>query len=281
MKTAVLTDSGSAMSIEHAKAKGIFLVPLQVIDGKVSFQDGIEITTEQLFERLRQNHTPKTSMPIASIIIDTMEQIKKEGYDEVIAVPLSSGLSGTAQVMHMCAKDVHLPITIIENYTTCDLEGYIAELVHGYVKKGMKADEIRKIIDEKIKVSGTYILPNDIQHLKRGGRLTLLAATAANLLKIKPVLKIDPSTKGKIDVVGKVRTDAKATKMVLDKIYEEMKDKAGVVYVIHSDNLNKAEMIRSELKTLCPQLDIYINTISAVISAHTGLDCIAVQYMAQ
>lgn len=279
MKIAILTDSGSAMSKQQAREAGLYLVPLQVIDGEESFQDGIEISTEQLYERLRQNHTPKTSLPITSVIMETMVEIKGAGYDSIIAIPLSSGLSGTAQAMHMCAQDVGIPLTIIENYTTCDLEGYIAKLVHSYVSQAKPIDEIMQLVNTKIETSGTYVLPNDIQHLKRGGRLTPLAAAAASLLKIKPILKIGSETNGKIDVIGKVRTEAKATKQVVDQICEQFKDCKGTIFIIHSDALSRAETIRDAIQACCPQVDIYMNTISAVISAHTGLDCIAVQYI--
>lgn len=279
MKIAVLTDSGSAMSIAQAREKGLFLVPLQVIDGQETFTDGVDISTTQLYDRLRQNHTPKTSMPTAAMIADTIEEIKEEGYDEIIAVPLSSGLSGTGQTMHMCAKQANIPITIIEIYTTCDLEGYIAEMAYSYVAQGLPADKIKELIEAKVTKSSTIVLPNDIQHLKRGGRLTPVAAAAASLLKIKPVLKIDPSTNGKIDVFGKVRTEHRATALGIDTVCEQMQQNMGVVYVIHSDNLTKAELIKKEIETRCSRVQVHVNTISPVISAHTGLDCIAIQYM--
>lgn len=279
MKIAVLTDSGSAMSISQAREKGLFLVPLQVVDGQETFTDGVDISTAQLYDRLRQNHTPKTSMPTTAVIAETIEEIKREGYEQIIAVPLSSGLSGTGQTMFMCAQQANIPITIIEIYTTCDLQGYIAEMVHSLVAQGLSADKIKELVEEKVKTSGTVVLPNDIQHLKRGGRLTPVAAAAASLLKIKPVLKIDPSTNGKIDVFGKVRTEHKATALGVNMVCDWMNQHAGMVYVIHSDNLTKAETIKKEIETRCPPVQVQINTISPVISAHTGLDCIAIQYI--
>lgn len=279
MKIAVLTDSGSAMSKEAAKEKGLYLVPLQVIDEEVSYQDGVDITTKELYERLKQQHTPKTSMPMLSVIEDTINEIIEDGYEAIVSVPLSSGLSSTFNSIAMCAKEAGIPLVTVENHTTCDLQGYDALLAKKYVDEGKSLEEIKCMVEEKVKTSGTLILPNDLQHLKRGGRLTPLAAAAAGFLKIKPILKIDPETNGKIDVFEKVRTEKKATAFAVDYISEKLHGKQGKIYVIHSDSLAKATEIKAMLMDKNPHLDIEINTISAVISAHTGLDCIAIQYI--
>lgn len=276
---AIVTDSGSALSQEEAKEKGIFLLPLQVIDGEHAYQDGVDISTDELYDALRQQHTPKTSMPMGSVIEETLEKIRLQGYEEILCIPLSSGLSSTFDTIQLMAADMGLNVVHIENYTTCDLQGYEALLAKAYVDEGKSAEEIQKLLHEKIMTSGTLILPNDIQHLKRGGRLTPLAAAAANLLKIKPILIIDPSTKGKIDVFDKVRTEKKAVAMAVDTISKKLEGKAGHVFVIHSDCVEKAEHIRSMLQERNDRLCIHIHTIGAVIAAHTGLDCIAIQYI--
>lgn len=279
MRIAVLTDSGSALNKEQAKQHGLYFMPLQVIDGESSFQDGVDITTEEVYDRLRQNHTPKTSMPILSVIEDTIMEIKQDGYDAILSVPLSSGLSSTFNSIEICGKDLNIPVVTIENYTTCDLQGYVALLAKQYVDEGKTLEETKALVEAKVERSGTLILPNDLQHLKRGGRLTPLAAAAAGLLKIKPILYIGPETKGKIDVFEKVRTEKKAAAFAVDHISAFLKGKQGKVFVIHSDYYAKAEEISHSLKEQNPELDIEINTISAVISAHTGLNCIAIQYI--
>lgn len=264
MRIAVLTDSGSALNKEQAKQHGLYFMPLQVIDGESSFQDGVDITTEEVYDRLRQNHTPKTSMPILSVIEDTIMEIKQDGYDAILSVPLSSGLSSTFNSIEVCGKDLNIPVVTIENYTTCDLQGYVALLAKQYVDEGKTLEETKALVEAKI---------------ERSGRLTPLAAAAAGLLKIKPILYIGPETKGKIDVFEKVRTEKKAAAYAVDHIGAFLKGKQGKVFVIHSDYYAKAEEISHSLKEQNPELDIEINTISAVISAHTGLNCIAIQYI--
>lgn len=279
MKIAILTDTGSALSIVDAQRYGLYLLPLQVIDEEKSYQDGIDITTMELYERLKKNHIPKTSMPILSVIEDTIEKIKTDGYDAILSIPLSSGLSSTYNAIKLCGEDVGIPVTTIENYTTCDLQGYEAILAKHYVDEGKSIEEVKQIVEDKVKTSGTLILPNDLQHLKRGGRLTPLAAAAAGLLKIKPILRIDPDTNGKIDVFEKVRTEKKATAFAVAYIMEQLHGKKGKIFVIHSDCMNRAQEVKQLLLEKDPTLDIETNYISAVISAHTGLDCIAIQYI--
>lgn len=279
MKTAILTDSGSAMTIQQAQEHGIFLLPLQVIDEEHSYQDGVDISTEELYEALRKQHTPKTSMPVGSVIEATLRTIKEQGYEEIVSVPLSSGLSSTFNTIQVMAREIGIPVIHIEDFTTCDLQGHEALLAKRYADEGKSGAEISELLSKLIRTSGTLILPNDIQHLKRGGRLTPLAAAAASLLKIKPVLIIDPSTQGKIDVLEKVCTEKKAAAHAVDTISEKLAGREGYVYVIHSGCLEKAEDIRRQLLERNSRLEIRINTISAVIAAHTGLDCIAIQYI--
>lgn len=183
MKIAVLTDSGSALTKESGKALGLYVVPLEVIDGTDSFRDGVDMTTQELYERLRLQHTPKTSMPLTSEIEDVLQEIKQNGYTHIIAVPLSSGLSGTYNTMRMCAEDLAIPMTIIENYTTCDLQCHDALLALACSKQNMEPEAIKAYVGDKVKESGTLILPNDIQHLKRGGRFNTTCGSCSQFVE--------------------------------------------------------------------------------------------------
>lgn len=279
MKTAILTDSGCGLTPQQAKEYGIYLVPLQVIDENVSYQDGLDMTTEDLYERLRQQHTPKTSMPNGESLEKVMKEIREAGYEDVVGVPLPSGLSSTGNAMRMAAEEEGLGFALLETYTTCDLQFHNAKLALEFAQQGLSKEDIVKEVEKKVVNSASLIVPNDIQHLKRGGRLTPVAAAAANLLKIKPILKIDPSTNGRIDVIDKVRTEKKAISKVVDDVCDVIKDAQGDIFVIHSDCLSKAEEIQEEIRKRCPNANVHCNLICAVISAHTGLDCIAIQYM--
>lgn len=154
MKTAILTDSGSAMTIQQAQEHGIFLLPLQVIDEEHSYQDGVDISTEELYEALRKQHTPKTSMPVGSVIEATLRTIKEQGYEEIVSVPLSSGLSSTFNTIQVMAREIGIPVIHIEDFTTCDLQGHEALLAKRYADEGKSGAEISELLSKLIRTSG-------------------------------------------------------------------------------------------------------------------------------
>lgn len=277
MKIAIITDSGCGLSNDQAKAAGLFLLPLQIMDKEKSYRDCYEITTLQLYDLLRNGSMPKTSSPTVQDIENMMNHLIQEGYDEIISVPLSSGLSGTHQVISMVANDKNIPITTIEVYSTCNIQRQIALDAKRLADQGKSSAEIKAILDAAIATNLTLILPNDLQHLKRGGRLTPIAASLANLLKIKPILRIGPETEGKIDVQDKVRTESKAIKYSVDFLCSKMSDKPYRVFVINSDAKEKAEQIAEMFRNADKDTEVEIDDISSVIASHTGLDCIALQ----
>lgn len=282
MKIAVISDSGCGMSEKEAQERGIFVLPLQLIINDVSYRDGVDIQAEDLYDKLKEGALPKTSMPVMSDIDELFHRLKEEGYDHAIAIPLSTGLSSTTQSLNIAAQMEELPLTCIEVSSTCCIEKYVTIQVKALVDAGKSVEEIKALVLPKIASSGTLIYPNDLNHLKRGGRLTPVAASLATLLKIKPILKIDPSTQGRIDVEAKVRTEKKAERYVIENIAARLdKDKAYEVFIIDSDCREKALRMKEELAALVQGQDVHItnDNIYAVISSHTGLDCIAVQYI--
>ena len=275
MKIAVISDSGCGMSEKEAQERGIFILPLQLIINDISYRDGVDIQADDLYAKLKEGALPKTSMPVMSDIDTLFHQLKEEGYDQAIAIPLSTGLSSTTQSLNIAAEMEGLPLTCIEVSSTCCIEKYVTIQVKKLVDAGKTVEEIKAIILPKIAASGTLIYPNDLNHLKRGGRLTPVAASLATLLKINPILKIDPSTEGRIDVEAKVRTEKKAERYMVENIaLRLMKDRSYQVFIIDSNCRAKALRMKDELEQLIVGQDVTItnDNIYAVISSHTGLD---------
>lgn len=277
-KIAVLTDSGSGISIEQGKELGIFVLPLQVIIDNHAYDDGVTMTNAQLIQELRNKKVPKTSTPTFASILNIFEQIKTAGYEEVIAVPLSRNLSSTFDYFVQASKEVELPITMIEIYTTMFLQAHIAKEIKKLIDLDYNAAHIQKRLEFIIQEAYSMILPSDLMYLKAGGRLTPTAASLATLLKIRPILHLGYSTLGKVDVFDKVRTDKKAMDVAIKALKKHFKNQDVYVYVGHTDNYPKA----LELKALLieqgfKEEDIVINDIVAVIASHTGLNCVGVQ----
>ena len=127
--------------------------------------------------------------------------------------------------------------------------------------------------------SGTLIIPDDLQHLKRGGRLTPLAAALGGLLKIKPILRLDRESEGKVDVYDKVRTMSKAQSKAISTFQERGLNEAYTLTVLHSGAPKEGEKLKAMMEEAFPGLDLYYGLIGAVISAHTGVGCLGIQYI--
>ena len=278
-KIAVVTDTGSNLSFEEAKELGIYLLPLQITIDDTTYQDTLEISTQDIYKELAQGKMPKTSMAAYQRIYDLFEKLKKE-YDTVFAVPLTNGLSTNASTMQSIARELEMNVHVIDSYSTCELEKHVAIWIKKLVDENKSSQEILDIVQPAIDESNSLILVKNLQHLKRGGRLTPMAAALAGLLKIYPVLHINKSTQGKIDVLNKVRTEKRADAYAIDQIIDDIDIQHTHIYIIHSDFLKGAQHFKNcFIEKGVPEQNIHINYISSVIAVHTGLGCIAIQYI--
>ena len=278
-KIAVVTDTGSNLSFEQAKELGIYLLPLQITIDETTYQDTLEISTQDIYKELAKGKMPKTSMAAYQKIYDLFEELKKE-YDTVFAIPLTNGLSTNASTMQSIARELEMNVHVIDMYSTCELEKHVAIWIKRLVDENKSSQEILDIVQPAINESNSLILVKDLQHLKRGGRLTPMAATLAGLLKIYPVLHLNKGTEGRIDVLNKVRTEKRADAYAIDKVIDDIDIKHTDIYIIHSDFLEGANHFKKcFIEKGVPEENIHINYISSVIAVHIGLGCIALQYI--
>lgn len=276
-KIAVVTDTGSNLSFEQAKELGIYLLPLQITIDETTYQDTLEISTQDIYKELANGKMPKTSMAAYQKIYDLFEELKKD-YDTIFAVPLTNGLSTNASTMQSIARELEMNVHVIDMYATCALEKHVAIWIKRLVDEHKSSEEILKIIQPAIDESNSLILVKNLQHLKRGGRLTPMAAALAGLLKIYPALHINKSTEGRIDVLNKVRTEKRADAYAIDKIMDDIQHTH--IYIIHSNFLEGADHFKKcFIEKGVPEQNIHIDYISSVIAVHTGLGCIAIQYI--
>ena len=279
MKIAIVTDSGSGLTKQQAGELGIYYLPLQIIIQDKMFLDGENITVEEIYEYLRNGEMPTTSMPPMGLVEELFIQLKAEGYEAVIAVPLSGGLSSTSSVMQAVAKEHQVNLHVIESYTTCNIQRYLAISASQLVEQGHDLETIVERLCASAADSGTLIIPDDLQHLKRGGRLTPLAAALGGLLKIKPILRLDRESEGKVDVYDKVRTMSKAQSKAISTFQERGLNEAYTLTVLHSGAPKEGEKLKAMMEEAFPGLDLYYGLIGAVISAHTGVGCLGIQYI--
>jgi DegV family protein with EDD domain len=279
-KIAVLTDSGSGISQSEATNLNLFVLPLIVMVESKTYQDGVEIQLDELYNMLGEKKHPKTSTPLYQSIENMFIKIKNLGYTDVIAIPLTSGLSSTYQSISIASQEVNINLHLVEIYSTCMIQNHLAKLAQKLVNDDLDLNRILDELNRVISKSNTIILPNDLNYLKQGGRLTPLAASLASMFKIRPVLQLNKSCEGKIDVLSKVRTERKALEHAIDTLDEAFKNVSCRIYIIHSAADERCALAKDILiEKGYPESSIEIHAIAAVIASHTGLDCLGIQFI--
>ena len=278
MKTAFVTDSGTGKTVAQLEESGIFSIPLQVSYDNTNYQDLEELSLERIYELMKEGVMLSTSLPSLGKIEVLFEQLKRQGYERIFAVPICSGLSGTLNAMEMCAKTVGLAFEYLDCHVTAIVQEYLVKKAKELYEQGVSIEEIKEKLQVVIDTTNTYLLPNDLQHLKRGGRLTPLAATLGGLLRTKPILKINQDTQGKIDVVDKVRTMHKAMDKVIERMKEEGVDENYIITIADADDREEALHYKEKVEAAFPNAQIQIITLVSVVGVHTGRGCQAIQY---
>ena len=278
MKVAFVCDSGTARNVEELRKLGIFSCPLQISDDKNNYLELEDKSISEIYDKVDNGEILKTSLPPLGVIDNMVQEIKEQGYDTVFCVPICPGLSSTHNAFRLACDQADLNFICIDTCVTAEVEFHCVTQAKRLYEEGVSIEEIQIELQKVIDSASTLLLPIDLMHLARGGRLTPMAAKLAGLLKIQPVLRVDKTTEGRIDVVQKVRTLNKAMNEVI-KLMKEMNVGEGydvfVAYVKETENcLIMLEKIKEEFPLANTQLIPLISTVGC----HTGIGCIAVQF---
>ena len=279
-KIAVMSDTGSNISVLEGKENGIYILPLQIMDGETEYHDLVDIDTARVYDLLREGKELKTSSPTMGTIFKKLEGIKNDGYDTVIYVPLTKGLSSTSATTYSVAQEVGIDLYIVDCYSTVYMQKYITYKIKELVDASWDVQKILETMEEHLTHSDTVIVVPDLTTLKRGGRVTPSAAALAGMLKIVPVLTLNKASSGVIDTYKKVRTEKKAVTTAIDYINEQIinKDNA-IIGIVHSECDHHASTIKEAfIAAGVKEENIHITEMNSVISCHTGLGVIGIQY---
>lgn len=280
MKVRVLTESGCGLTKQQAQELNIDFLPLQVqIDDK-TYLDGVNLTVEELNSYLTRGYMPQTSMPPLGDIEDLLESYKKEGVTDVILITLSNGLSGTNQAIQASGKWHGVKIHTLDIFTTLGVEKYLVLSAQKLVEQEIHPDEIIARLKDSVENSRGFLIPEDLEHLAKGGRLTPMAAKLGGMLKIKPILEVSKNTQGKVDVYDKVRTMSKAIKKAVKLISKDVNAQDYVFYVLNGQADEGVQIAVDELHALIGEdTNIQVDPMYAVIAVHTGLGSVGIQYI--
>ena len=278
-KIAIVTDSNSGITQEEAEQAGIYVFPTPVYINDEVFYEGVDLTTDQFFARQAEGAEIKTSMPVVGDVIDKWESLLEE-YDEVVYIPLSSGLSSSCETAIMLAEDYDGKVQVVNNQrisVTMKLSVYDAKKL---ADAGKSATEIKEILEAMKFESTIYIMVDTLEYLKKGGRITPAAAAIGSLLKIKPVLQIRGE---KLDSFAKARTVKQAKQIMMDAIAKDMDevlhDPTGentIIAMAHTQNEEEIAKFKAEVEERFPGHDIFVDPLSLVVSSHIGPGALAV-----
>jgi len=278
MKIAVITDSGSNIYEEKIKMPGLYVLPLTISDDENTYLEGVDITTAETYGLMAQGKLLKTSQPPLGLIEELFEKLKNE-YDMLFAVPITSGLSGCLSAMKTTAERFNISFDYFDCYSTASNQLHLAMAARTLFDRGVDVDQVKKKLEEAAENSVTFVLPVDMKHLVRGGRLTKRAATLAGLFKIIPVLIVNRGSGGKNDVFDKVRTLRRAEERVIEYFKEHNVGKGYRICVAHVSAQTEGERFLARMNEVFPEADSYLTPLISTVGVHTGLGCIACQFI--
>ncbi len=280
-KIAILADSGCQLEIGQYEDQGIYIVPLCITIKGETYADQKDITSLEVFEIMNKEKIAiQTSQPIPGDIVKTLERIKEAGYDEVIGLPIGTGLSSTLNAMHMAAEIVDIPMTLIDTKGTAGNHKYLTMCASALIKAGKKLEDIKSILENLIEHSGTIITTPNMTQLKRGGRVTPAVALIANMLKIVPVLELNGELGGKIDTLATVRTFTRAKQMMVNRMVElGVNAKDYHITIEHVLDPQAAKDLQMMIQDKIGDIEMDVRELPAVVGAHMGIGGLGVQYI--
>ncbi len=279
-KIAIITDSNSGITQKQAEELGIFVVPMPfMINGQDYFED-INLTQSQFYEKLAEDADVSTSQPTPDSLMTLWDKVLKE-YEQIIYIPMSSGLSGSCQSAYMIAQEEYEgKVFVVDNQRISVTQRQSALDAKEMAEAGLSAEAIRdKLIETKME-SSIYIMLDTLHYLKKGGRITPAAAALGTLLRLKPVLQIQGE---KLDAFAKARTTAQGKNIMINAIKSDIENRFGGmdkgdfwIAGAYTNNLDAALEWKKEVEAAIPGFDMHLDPLSLSVGCHIGPGALAV-----
>ena len=280
-KIIIVTDSNSGISKEEAEKIGVVVIPMPFfIEGKTYYEE-ISLSQDEFYQMLVTGKNISTSQPSIGKICALWDELLKE-YDEIVQIPMSSGLSMTCDTATTFSQEKEYlgKVHIVNNMRISVTQRQSVYDALKLIKEGKSGEEIKEILENDTLNSSIYITVQDLKYLKRGGRITPAAAAIGSLIGIKPVLQIQGK---KLDAFKKCRGMKAGKLMMISAAKNDIKNRLGDdnskihVAVAHSNNEEEAKIFLEEIKKEIPNAkDYYIDHLSLSVSCHIGPGSLAI-----
>lgn len=276
MRTAIVTDTNSGITKEIAKDWGIYVIHMPIIINDETFYEGDTISEEDFFAALSSDKQISTSQPSPGDVMDLWDQLLDNGYDEVVYIPMSSGLSNSCAAATGYAQDYEGKVQVVDNHRISVTMYESVLQARDMANEGASAKEIKEFLEEDAYNSSIYLAVNTLEYLKKGGRVTPAAALLGAVLSIKPILTIQGE---KLDSYAKSRgsmkkAEEKMIKAIQSDIEKRFSDKDSSKIHIGAAGAGLTKEEQEEwvalLKKRFPDYSIFYSPLSASVSVHTG-----------
>ena len=276
MKTAIMTDTNSGITKDIAKELGIYVIPMPVIIDEETYYENDTITEDEFFCALSSDRHITTSQPSPGDVMDLWDQILGEGYDELVYIPMSSGLSNSCAAALGYSQEYDGKVEVIDNHRISVTMYQSVLHARDMALQGASAKEIKTVLEDDAYNSSIYLAVNTLEYLKKGGRITPAAALIGSVLSIKPILTIQGE---KLDSYAKTRGSMKkAEEKMLSAIQSDIEkrfaslDQTKLHIGAAGAGLTKEQQEEwmNLLRSKFPAADIFYSPLSASVSVHTG-----------
>ncbi|MBQ3905897.1 MAG: DegV family protein [Lachnospiraceae bacterium] len=280
-KIAIVTDSNSGITQAQAKELGIYVLPMPFMIGDEMYYEDINLTQDEFYQKLEGGESISTSQPSPEEVLKLWDELLKE-YDEIIHIPMSSGLSGSCQSAMMLAEDYEGRVHVVDNQRISVTQRRSCLDALELAERGMSGAQIADFLVKDKFNSSIYIMLDTLQYLKKGGRITPAAAAIGTLLKIKPVLQIQGE---KLDAFSKARTTSQGKSIMMGAIKNDIETRFGGItpapggvwiQIAHTHNEEAAMALKEELQEQYPGYDVYVAPLSLSVSCHIGPGALAI-----
>ncbi len=280
MRTAIVTDSNSGIFSKQAKELGIYVVPMPILIEDKEFYEGVDVQFDEFISFQTEGKSISTSQPSPASVMDIWDEALKE-YDELVYLPMSSALSGACDTACMLSADYDNRVVVIDNHRiSVTLKVAVMQALK-LSKEGKSANDIKETLLKDAYNASIYISVDTLEYLKKSGRVTPAGAAIASVLNIKPVLSI---LGGKLDAFAKVRGVAKAKKLMIETLRQDIKtrfkdysvDELYVATATTYKDTADAKAWALQVKEAFPEYEFITDYLPLSITSHTGPDAFGI-----
>lgn len=280
-KIAIVTDSNSGITPELAKEWGVFVIPMPFFINENLYFEDITLTQEEFYRNMEEKAEISTSMPAIGEVSDLWDKLLKE-YDQVVHIPMSSGLSGSCQAAMALAQDYDGKVQVVDNKRISVTEKLAVREALEMAELGWSGEQIKKYMEDTWQNSSIYITLNTLYYLKKGGRITPAAAALGTLLRLKPVLQIQGE---KLDAYAKSRTLKAAKTTMLEAVQKDMKERfhakedgsdIEISIAYSGTDLTEVEIWTKEVQEAFPNHKLMVDPLSLSVACHIGPGALAI-----